>query len=210
MTLLTRLLAVPHGYWLALTVGVVLRQDYLSTLTRGLARFGGTLVGVLLASLLVWALHPGLAALGLLSLGAAWLVYALFPTSYAAFSAAITLYVVFSVSASGLPERLVVEQRIWLTLLGGLMALGVYRAVARVALGAASGGLAAGRRGAAALRAGGGGPAPRRRPRAGQHRAPRRPRRCGFRPSNWRRPHGWSRPGGCRKRSDRLPRPTPP
>jgi len=126
VTLLARLLSVPHGYWLALTVGVVLRQDYLSTLTRGLARFGGTLVGVLLASLLVWALHPGPAALGILSLGAAWLVYALFPTSYAAFSAAITLYVVFSVSASGLPERLVVEQRISLTLLGGLMALGVY------------------------------------------------------------------------------------
>ncbi|WP_161881816.1 FUSC family protein [Deinococcus alpinitundrae] len=126
VTLLTRLFSVPHGYWLALTVGVVLRQDYLSTLTRGLARFGGTLVGVLLASLFVWALHPGPAALGVLSLGAAWLVYALFPTSYAAFSAAITLYVVFSVSASGLPERLVVEQRILLTLLGGLIALGVY------------------------------------------------------------------------------------
>ncbi|GAA4020605.1 FUSC family protein [Deinococcus rubellus] len=126
VTLLTRLFSVPHGYWLALTVGVVLRQDYLSTLTRGLARFGGTLAGVLLASLLIWALHPGPVALGLLSLGAAWLVYALFPTSYAAFSAAITLYVVFSVSASGLPERLVVEQRISLTLLGGLVALAVY------------------------------------------------------------------------------------
>ena len=126
VTLLTRLLAVPHGYWLALTVGVVLRQDYFSTLTRGVARFGGTLLGVLLASLVVWALHPGPAALGLLSLGAAWLVYALLPASYAAFSAAITLYVVFSVSASGLPERLVVEQRVLLTLLGGLVALAVY------------------------------------------------------------------------------------
>ena len=126
VTLLTRLFDVPHGYWLSLTVGVVLRQDYLSTLTRGLARFGGTLAGVLLASLLVWALHPGPAGLSLLSLGAAWLVYALFPTSYAAFSAAITLYVVFSVSASGLPERLILEQRISLTLLGGLAALGAY------------------------------------------------------------------------------------
>ncbi len=125
-TWLTRALNVPHGYWLVLTVGVVLRQDYLSTLTRGVARLGGTLVGVLAASLLIWLLRPSPELLGLLSLGAAWLTFAVFPASYAAFSAAITGYVVCSLEASGLSGAQIAEWRLSLTLLGGAAALAAY------------------------------------------------------------------------------------
>ncbi|WP_188962023.1 FUSC family protein [Deinococcus aquiradiocola] len=122
-TLLYRALNVSHGYWLPLTVAVLLRQEFSATLTRGVARLSGTLAGVLLAAGIVAALHPGAALLSLLSLLAAFLVYALFLTNYAVFSVAITLYVVFSVEAAGIAQRLAVETRVVATLLGGLLAL---------------------------------------------------------------------------------------
>lgn len=125
-TLLTRLLHVPHGYWLVLTAAVVLRQEYVTTLTRGLARLGGTLAGVLLAELLIWVFHPTQTELSWWSVVGAFLTFALFPAGYAAFSAAITLYVVFAIAASGLSEDVVVELRLALTLLGGLLALGAH------------------------------------------------------------------------------------
>ena len=99
--LLVRLLALPHGYWLPLTVGLVLRADYLTTLTRGAARLLGTLAAVL-AGLLLGLAHPGVQLDTLFVLGAAWLAYALLQVGYAPFSAAVGLYVIMSVSASGL------------------------------------------------------------------------------------------------------------
>lgn len=125
-TLVTRLFQVPHGYWLVLTAAVVLRQDYVTTLTRGMARLGGTLLGVLLASLVIWTTHPGPTLLAAWSLLGAFLAFALFPTGYAAFSASMTLYVVFAIAATGLAESVVVELRLALTVLGGLLALGAY------------------------------------------------------------------------------------
>ena len=120
-----RRLNVPHGYWLPLTVGVVLRQDYVSTITRGVARLGGTLAGVAFGAL-VTALHPPHTALALLGVGAAFFAYALFPAGYAAFSGAITLYVLFSVAGSGLSEGQAAEQRLAFTLLGGAAAILTY------------------------------------------------------------------------------------
>ncbi|EYB68574.1 hypothetical protein DEIPH_ctg020orf0008 [Deinococcus phoenicis] len=124
-TLAVQLWQVPHGYWLTLTVGVVLKPDYVTTLTRGVARLGGTLLGVAVSALLVWAFHPGAGAL-LFGLAAAWLSYAVFLASYAAFSAAITVYVVMLLVASGVAEGAVAGERLLFTLLGGVIALAVY------------------------------------------------------------------------------------
>ena len=120
--LLVRLLALPHGYWLPLTVGLVLRADYLTTLTRGAARLLGTLAAVL-AGLLLGLAHPGVQLDTLFVLGAAWLAYALLQVGYAPFSAAVGLYVIMSVSASGLSQGAVAEGRLLYTVLGGLVAL---------------------------------------------------------------------------------------
>ncbi|WP_407539723.1 FUSC family protein [Deinococcus radiomollis] len=120
--LLVRLLALPHGYWLPLTVGLVLRADYLTTVTRGSARLLGTLVAVLLG-LLIGLVHPSPQADTLLVLAAAWLAYALLQVGYAPFSAAVSLYVIFSVSASGLSQGAVAEGRLLYTVLGGVLAL---------------------------------------------------------------------------------------
>ncbi|MFC4455319.1 FUSC family protein [Deinococcus sonorensis] len=124
LTLATRLLQVPHGYWLVLTAAVVLRQEYTTTLTRGVARLGGTATGVLAAELITLLVHPAAPHLAWWSLLGAFLAFALFPTGYAAFSAALTLYVVCAVAASGVAESTVIGLRLALTLLGGALALG--------------------------------------------------------------------------------------
>lgn len=120
--LLVRLLALPHGYWLPLTVGLVLRADYMTTVTRGAARLLGTLAAVLLG-LLIGLAHPSPQVDTLLVLASAWLAYALLQVGYAPFSAAVSLYVIFSVSASGLSQGAVAEGRLLYTVLGGVLAL---------------------------------------------------------------------------------------
>ncbi len=57
---------LPRGYWIPLTVLFVLRPDFGSTYTRGLQRYIGTALGVLLATLITSALDPGPYALALL------------------------------------------------------------------------------------------------------------------------------------------------
>jgi|GEM_PF-1210719 len=116
------LLNLPHGYWLPLTVGLVLRADYLTTVTRGAARLLGTLAAVLLG-LLLGLTHPTPQLDTLLVLVAAWLAYALLQVGYAPFSAAVSLYVIASVSASGLSQGVVAEGRLLYTVLGGVLAL---------------------------------------------------------------------------------------
>ena len=50
---------LPRGYWIPLTVLFVLRPDFGSTYTRGLQRYVGTALGVVLATVITAALHPG-------------------------------------------------------------------------------------------------------------------------------------------------------
>jgi uncharacterized membrane protein YccC len=49
---------IPRGYWIALTIMVVLQPDYGSTRQRAAERIGGTLAGSLLASALLWIRLP--------------------------------------------------------------------------------------------------------------------------------------------------------
>jgi uncharacterized membrane protein YccC len=49
----TRAIGIERGYWVALTILVVLRPDFAATFQRSLMRVAGTLIGLLLASALV-------------------------------------------------------------------------------------------------------------------------------------------------------------
>ncbi|HYW04574.1 MAG TPA: FUSC family protein [Gammaproteobacteria bacterium] len=51
------LLHVPHGIWIPLTVLIVLQPQLGATLSRALQRTGGTLLGALLAGLLIFLFH---------------------------------------------------------------------------------------------------------------------------------------------------------
>ncbi len=54
---------LPRGYWLPLTIVVVLQPDYGSTRQRAAQRLIGTLIGGILASLLLWLKLPALVLL---------------------------------------------------------------------------------------------------------------------------------------------------
>ena len=94
---------LPHGYWIVLTIFIVLRPDYSSTLYRGLQRAAGTAVGaglgvatVLLAKVSLGALIAGIAV----SLLAA---YAVFTVNYLLYAVFLTDFVVILLDLLGLP-----------------------------------------------------------------------------------------------------------
>jgi uncharacterized membrane protein YccC len=120
-----RLVPLAHAQWIALTVALVLRPDFSSTFTRGLARISGTVGGAVLASGIA-ALHPPPSAYVVLAIAFAALAYALFNVSYAIFSAAITGYVVYLLAFGGSPEHAAAIDRVLATAIGGLLAFTAY------------------------------------------------------------------------------------
>jgi hypothetical protein len=160
--LIARRLAIPNGYWAALTVLLVLRRGGAETLTRGAQRMAGTLAGAAAATLLVALLRPETVVLLVLIGTAAWCAYATQWVNYGTFSLSVTSYVAFLLALQGLPEAQVALHRVGATLLGA--------AIAAIALGVARIGRHA-RRGVARLRSGAdGGPEPKAVP-AGRARA---------------------------------------
>ncbi|WP_190128793.1 FUSC family protein [Streptomyces mashuensis] len=115
-----------HAYWAPMTSVMVMRPDFAQTYSRGVARFVGTVVGVLLAGGLVILTHPGpyvCAGLAVLCVG---LMYLLMRTGYSVASACIAAYVVFLLGVVGEGWSQTVQSRLVLTLLGGALALAAY------------------------------------------------------------------------------------
>ncbi len=111
-----------HGYWLPLTVLVVLQPDYGSTRLRAGQRLIGTLAGSLVASVLLWLLLPPAVAF-LLMAGtmfgfAFWLKR---NYSYAVFF--ITLFVVLITEIDAKVTLAFTLERLAATAAGGLLAL---------------------------------------------------------------------------------------
>lgn len=120
-----RLVPLAHAQWIPLTVALVLRPDFSSTFTRGLARICGTIGGAVLASAIA-VFHPEQSAYVILAIVFAGISYALFGVSYAVFSAAITGYVVFLLAFGGSIEHAAAIDRVFATAIGGLLALIAY------------------------------------------------------------------------------------
>ncbi len=116
----------PHGYWIALTALLVLRPDYTSTLTRGLGRLVGTLAGGVLAGIIAFFIPHSVNVEIALAILFTLCCYALIRVNYAIYSCAITLFVVFILSAAGLPEHSAIVARVLATICGGLLAAIAY------------------------------------------------------------------------------------
>lgn len=114
------------GYWIPMTTLLVVRPDLFQTLTRGVMRVSGTLIGAGLAGLLAAHLHPSPWILASLIVVFAWWAYSLLNVNYALFTLCLTAYIVFLLSLSGLPPATVVHRRAAYTLLGGALALLAY------------------------------------------------------------------------------------
>jgi hypothetical protein len=121
-----RWLSLQHGYWVPMTVLLVLKPDFHQTFLRGVARIAGTLSGAALATLLAALVRPVPALLALLVLIFAWLCYSLPRVNYATFTICITVYIVFLLALAGLPEMIMVEYRTVDTVIGGVLALIAY------------------------------------------------------------------------------------
>ena len=123
---LADVLPLQRGYWVTLTVALVLRPDFTTTLSRGVARIAGTIVGVVAATAIVLAVpNTPHITLALAILFAA-ISYAAFQLNYGLFSLTVTAYVVFLLALLGTPEATAVQNRLFATIIGGLLAMTSY------------------------------------------------------------------------------------
>ncbi len=83
---------LPHGYWIVLTILIVLRPDYASTIYRGVQRAAGTVIGAGLGVATALLLHVGTAAL--VAVGVTMTIaYAIFAVNYLLFAVFLTDFV---------------------------------------------------------------------------------------------------------------------
>jgi hypothetical protein len=128
LTLLTstaiyRYLHVRNGYWIPMTALLVLRPQWGHTLSRGIARMLGTVVGAGFAFLLARFLPFPLWFVPTMVIVCAWCCYALQAVNYAVFSFFITLYIVFLFRLGGFSETAAAHVRLVNTVVGGSLAL---------------------------------------------------------------------------------------
>lgn len=123
---LSRWLHLPHGYWLPMTAAIVLRADFAATFNFGLLRVLGTVLGLVLTTVLLhvtpdepWA-H--LALMAVLCVAFRYLAGA----HYGIAVAALTGTVVILLSFDGVNPGLAVSDRVLNTALGCGMALLAY------------------------------------------------------------------------------------
>lgn len=120
---LGRVLELSHGYWIPMTVAIVLRADYGATVSYGLLRVAGTVMGLLLTTALVHFLPASpwawLAAMAVLC--AAYRYYG--PVHYGVAVAALSGMVVLLLALAGEPPDSTMVPRLIATVIGSAMAL---------------------------------------------------------------------------------------
>ncbi|WP_406252783.1 FUSC family protein [Streptomyces atratus] len=112
-----------HGYWAPMAAVMVMRPEFSQTYARSVARFGGTIVGVALATAIVQTTSPGVTTAAMLSVLCALLMYLLMRTGYVVGQACVSAYVVFLLGMAGDNWSQTVLERVVLTLAGGLLAM---------------------------------------------------------------------------------------
>ena len=123
---LARRLGVSRVYWVPLTAAIVLRPDFAATFTRGVGRIVGTMLGLAVATGLVftpfWNLPGRIVLIGIF----AFAVRSLGPANFSIAAVGVTALVVVLLSFAGAPPDTTVGVRALDTLLGGGVALAIY------------------------------------------------------------------------------------
>ena len=126
-TLLYHILPFSRGYWLPLTTLVVLRPEFATTFSRGVARVLGTLLGALFATFVL--LIPDTQHLlgALLVSGLLWGMYTVLNYNLFLFSTILTAEVVVLLSFFANGQALgTIDDRVTFTILGGVVAFAAY------------------------------------------------------------------------------------
>ena len=124
----SHLFPLGHGYWLPMTVMIVLKPDFAATLSRGLGRSLGTLLGAGLVTLLLAALAPSPAVLIVLTVALYAASVAVLRANYVIYSVGIASLVVVLLAFTGAPAASLAADRAFYTLLGAALALAAYAA----------------------------------------------------------------------------------
>lgn len=121
-----RLLALSHGYWIPMTVAIVLRADYGATFSYGLLRIAGTVMGLLLTTALLHFLpaDPWVRLAVLAMLCAAFRYFG--PVHYGIAVTALTGMVVLLLALAGEPAETTMANRLIATTIGSAMALAAF------------------------------------------------------------------------------------
>jgi len=123
---LGRELSLQRTYWIPMTIAIVLKPDFTTTLSRGVLRLIGTFAGLGLATVLFHFVHTGTVtdiALGALFL---FLLRWIGPANYGIFVTALSALVVLLAALTGVSPREVIAARALNTVVGGLLAMIAY------------------------------------------------------------------------------------
>lgn len=124
--LLSHLLKIPRPYWLPMTIAVVLKPDYASTVTRSFLRVGGTLIGLVISTFLFHYLPSGPVSAIVLIFIFTFLIRWAGSSNYGVFAMCVSGFVVVLLALTGVAPKDVIWSRGINTLLGGAVALAVY------------------------------------------------------------------------------------
>ena len=121
-----RSVGLQRTYWIPMTIAIVLKPDFTGTFARGVLRIGGTMAGLVLATLLFRFIHGGvaidIALMALFTLLLRWTG----PANYGIFVIAVSALVVLMISVTGVAPGNVIAARAMNTALGGSLALLAY------------------------------------------------------------------------------------
>jgi uncharacterized membrane protein YccC len=123
---INRVIGSRRGYWMPMTISIVLRPDFSATVSRGALRLAGTLAGLLVATGVVYFLTPSPGVEIFLIVFFTFLLRCFGPANYGIFVTALTALVVFLVSITGVEPGPVMVARGLNTLAGGVIALLLY------------------------------------------------------------------------------------
>lgn len=113
-------------YWIPMTIAVVLKPDFTTTISRGVLRLGGTFLGLGLATIL-YHLLPQSALAELVLVGTfTFMLRSIGPANYGVFTTAVSGLIVFLIAETGIAPSQVVAQRALNTSIGGIFALLAY------------------------------------------------------------------------------------
>ncbi|HEX7672639.1 MAG TPA: FUSC family protein [Bdellovibrio sp.] len=115
-----------RAYWIPMTIAIVLKPDYAATFSRGMLRMLGTLMGVLLATVLFHIFPDAMWAHVVLVVLFTYLMRWIGSANYGIFAMCVGALVVVLISMEGVAPKDVVMARGMNTIIGGMIALIVY------------------------------------------------------------------------------------